>query len=321
MKAETQVAWLPTGSIFSSKSEYGSERRASRDRAVTAGMLGSRGLRSDSAPTRPVGARPESPPPPLMVPMAPPLMVSKAPPGRCVRAWIGPLTGVALGWLIASSLAGGFGLERQGLGPLLQQVLVGAAIVVFLRILRRRRAARAQPAPKTLATPSVAAKPAPLAAPSEHPGSDSSLDQGLRDIRRADPKFDPARFIGYIEMVFRSIHNARISRDVGSLRDSVTPQLYGELRAQAKRLQSLGHASHVEQIEIQAVVTEAWHENGQDYVTAYIDGSMLDHTVDEVTGALVEGSNTVPKAVDAFLTFTRATGLNPWMLSAIQTTS
>ena len=62
------------------------------------------------------------------------------------------------------------------------------------------------------------------------------------------------------------------------------------------------------------MVTEAWHENGQDYVTAYIDGSMLDHTVDEVTGALVEGSNTVPKAVDAFLTFTRATGLNPWML-------
>jgi predicted lipid-binding transport protein (Tim44 family) len=247
-------------------------------------------------------------------------MVSKAPPGR-VRAWIGPLTGVALGWLIASSLFGGFGLERESLGPLLQQVLVGAAIVVFLRILRRRRAARVQLAPKTLATPSVAATPAPLATPGEHPGSDSSLDQGLRDIRRADPKFDPARFTGYIEMVFRSIHKARISRDVGSLRDSVTPQLYGELRAQATRLQSLGHASHVEQIEIQAVVTEAWHENGQDYVTAYIDGSMLDHTVDEVTGALLEGSNTVPKAVDAFLTFTRATGLNPWMLSAIQTTS
>ena len=100
--------------------------------------------------------------------------------------------GVALGWLIASSLAGGFGLERQSLGPLLQQVLVGAAIVVFLRILRRRRAARVQPAPKTLATPSVAAKPAPLlAAPGEHPGRDWSLDQGLRDIRRADPKFDP----------------------------------------------------------------------------------------------------------------------------------
>ena len=112
-----------------------------------------------------------------------------------------------------------------------------------------------------------------------------------------------------------------MSRDVGSLRDRVTPQLYGELRAQAKRLRSLGHASHVEQIEIRAEVTEAWHENGRDYVTAYIGGSMLDKTADEVTGALVKGPNIILKTVGAFWTFTRATGLNPWMLSAIQTTS
>jgi predicted lipid-binding transport protein (Tim44 family) len=220
---------------------------------------------------------------------------------------------VVFGWLIAGSLAGGFGLERPGLHPLLQYVLAGAAIVVFVRMLQRRRAARTQPAHENPTVPSVAAKPPPR--------GDSSLDQGLRDIRRADPKFEPARFTGYIEMVFRGIHNARMTRDVGSLRDRVTPELYGELWAQANRLRSLGHASHVAQIEIRAEVTEAWHEDGRDYVTAYIDGSMLDHTADEATGALVDGSTTAPGTVDTFLTFTRATGLNPWMLSAIQTAS
>ena len=113
-----------------------------------------------------------------------------------------------------------------------------------------------------------------------------------------DPKFDPTRLIGYIEMVFRRTHAARLSGDIGALRDRVTPQLYGELRAQSERLRSLGHATHVEQIEIRAEVTEAWHEDGRDYVTAYITASPPD---------------------DAFFTFTRATGLNPWMLSAIQT--
>jgi predicted lipid-binding transport protein (Tim44 family) len=158
----------------------------------------------------------------------------------------------------------------------------------------------------------------PVTAGSE-PGSGSSIDEGLRDIRRTDPKFDPARFIGYIETVFRTTHTARMGRDVASLRDRVTPQLYGELRAQAEGLRSLGHASHVDQIEIRAQVTEAWHEDGRDYVTAYIAGAMLDYTVDELTGALVDGSKTVPENVEAFWTFTRPAGLNPWMLSAIQT--
>jgi predicted lipid-binding transport protein (Tim44 family) len=246
-----------------------------------------------------------------MTPRAPP-----APPARGVRAWTGSLIGVALGWLIAGSLSGGVGADGRAF-RLLPPLLLGVAFVVFVEILQRRRAARA----RLLAVPSVVATPPALTSASERPGGDSSLDEGLRAIRRTDPKFDPTRFTGYIEMVFRRTHDARPSRDVGFLRDRVTPQLYDELRAQSERLQSLGHASHVEQIEIRAEVTEAWHEDGRDYVTAYIDGSMLDYTVDEGTGALVEGSSTAPKNVDAFWTFTRPAGLNPWMLSAIQTTS
>ena len=46
---------------------------------------------------------------------------------------------------------------------------------------------------------------------------------------------------------------------------------------------------------------------------------MLDDTVDELTGALVAGSKTAPEDVEAFWAFTRAAGLNPWLLSAIQT--
>jgi predicted lipid-binding transport protein (Tim44 family) len=234
---------------------------------------------------------------------------------------MGPLTGVALGWLIAGSLSGRFGLEHQGLRLLLQQVLLGAAIVVVVRILQRRRAERAQPARQHPAGPSVAAIAPHPAAASEHPGDGSSLAEGLRDIRREDPKFDPARFTGYVEMMFRGTHDGRMSQDVSSLRDRVTPQLYGELRAQAERLRSLGHARHVEEIEIRAQVTEAWHENGRDYVTAYVDGSMIDYTVERMTSAVVAGSKTPPRQVDAFFTFTRPAGLNPWMLSAIQTTS
>ena len=233
---------------------------------------------------------------------------------------MGPLIGVGAGWLISSALFGGFRpeLEAKGLG-LLPHVLFGVAVVAFVMILRRQRVARARPAHRSVRAPSVPAAPPVEATASDGPSDGSSLDEGVRDIRRMDPKFDPARFVGYIAMVFRATHNARMTRDVHSLRDRVTPELYGELQAQCERSASLRQASHVEEIEIRAEVTEAWHENGRDYVTAYIDGSMLAYIVDEVTGALVEGSKTIAQKVEAFWTFTRPGGLNPWMLSAIQT--
>jgi predicted lipid-binding transport protein (Tim44 family) len=230
---------------------------------------------------------------------------------------MGPLAGVAAGWLIALALSGGFGVEGKGRG-LLPQLLLGGAVFVFVMVLRRRLAARAQLAHRAVAVPGAVAEPPPGATTGDPPGGDSSLDEGVRDIRRMDPKFDPGRFTGYIEMVFRATHTARMSRDVVCLRDRVTPELYGALQAQCDRLRSLGHASHVDEIEVRAEVTEAWHEEGRDYVTAYITGSMLDHTVDE-TGVLIKGSKTVPENVEAFWTFTRPAVLDPWMLSAIQT--
>jgi predicted lipid-binding transport protein (Tim44 family) len=219
--------------------------------------------------------------------------------------------------LIAGSLASGFGPEGRGLGLVLQQLLLGVGVVVFATLVRRRRAASGRPARGALAPPPVEESPPRVTTGARQ--DDSSLDDGLRDIRRMDPKFDPARFTGYIEMVFRATHTVRMSRDVASLRDRVTPELYGELQAQGDQLRSLGQASHVDQIEIRAEVTEAWHEDGRDFVTAYIVGAMRDYTVDERTGALVAGSKTAPQDVEAFWTFTRPAGLNPWMLSAIQT--
>jgi predicted lipid-binding transport protein (Tim44 family) len=153
----------------------------------------------------------------------------------------------------------------------------------------------------------------------DHPSGDPSLDRGVRDIRRTDRGFDPSRFIGYAGMMFRDAQSAWVTRDIESLRDRVTPEMHGELQARCDRLRSTHRATRVEAIEITAEVTEAWQESGRDYVTAYIGGSIVEYTVDEVRDTLVEGSRTVPRDVEEFWTFTRPAGLNFWMLSAIQT--
>jgi predicted lipid-binding transport protein (Tim44 family) len=76
----------------------------------------------------------------------------------------------------------------------------------------------------------------------------------------------------------------------------------------------------VEKIDLRgADVTEAWQEGGQDFVTVHLRGSMLDYTVDDASGNVVDGSRTTPAEVDEYWTFTRPVGPNRWKLSAIQT--
>jgi predicted lipid-binding transport protein (Tim44 family) len=222
------------------------------------------------------------------------------------------LAGFAAGGLIARSLFGGVG---DGLGELL---LGGASIVGLLAIVRRRQAAPARPGRATVSGSHSADPPSDPTTTGDHPSARSTFDRGVQDIRRADPGFDPARFAGYAGMVFRDAQVAWTSRDIGSLRDRVTPEMYAALHAQCDGLRNTGQANRVERIEIAADITEAWQENGRDYVTALIDGSIVDYTVDERNDSVVHGSRTIPRDIEEFWTFTRPAGLNFWMLSAIQ---
>jgi len=228
------------------------------------------------------------------------------------------LAGVAAGGLIAGSLFGGFALDQRiSLGFF--ALLLGGSLVVLLIFLRRFQAAHAQPRRMPLSVSSSVDAPADRATTEEYLEGSSSLDHGIRDIRRTDPGFDPTRFAGYTGMVFREAQAAWTAQDVRAVRDRVTPEMYVELQAQCSRLRKIGHADRVERIEITAEITEAWQESGRDYATAHIDGSIVDYTVDEVTQSLIHGSRTVSRDIEEFWTFTRPAGLNPWMLSAIQT--
>jgi predicted lipid-binding transport protein (Tim44 family) len=228
---------------------------------------------------------------------------------------MGPLVGFGAGWLIGNLLFGVVGPERGGT-RLVDWVLGGLVLLVV--IIRRRQLAVAQPARATRDLPSVVEMP-PVAATMDEPRGESDLERGVLDIRRTDPGFDSTRFSGYTGMMFRDAQTAWMTRDIASLRQRVTPELYGELQAQCDRLRSNRRSNRVEEIEIRTEITEAWQESSRDYVTAYITGSMVDYTVDDVSDGLLDGSRTIARNVEEFWTFTRPAGLNFWMLSAIQT--
>jgi predicted lipid-binding transport protein (Tim44 family) len=69
---------------------------------------------------------------------------------------------------------------------------------------------------------------------------------------------------------------------------------------------------------LQGDLSEAWREGDTDYASVAMRFSMIDKTVDRVSGRLVEGSEQPTEATEVW-TFVRPRGAN-WELSAIQQT-
>ena len=270
---------------------------------------GRRGSRSDSMPVQP--ERPEA----LTEPRPSPRLILPPPAPRASRmgwawrhgpTWLTAIGAVVISALLARLVIGAPYDQRGGLG-VGGLVLVGAVVVLVMRRVLRRGAT----------SPFVAAAGAPPPR-EEPPAPPTDLERGIDAIRRADRGFDPAAFAGYAGMMFRDVEAAFGTRDAGSLRDRLTPEMHAELQTFCDGLRTAGRSVRVDEVDVGARVTEAWQDGDRDYVTACVVGSILGHVVDDATRAVVSGSRKTPSAVTAFLTFTRPAGLNFWRLSLIQ---
>jgi predicted lipid-binding transport protein (Tim44 family) len=82
---------------------------------------------------------------------------------------------------------------------------------------------------------------------------------------------------------------------------------------------TLAQQNHMENIALrESEITEAWTENGADFITVRLHANLLDYTVDARTGNVVSGSNTDPIEFEEYWTFSRPVGPNSWKLTAVQ---
>lgn len=286
---------------------------------------GSRGSRSYSAPARPSPATPTSPshaigqPTPSPSPMARPGLFG---------GLMGGLAGFALGGLLGSMLFGGLGGGFGGIG-MLEILLIGAGLFMLWTFLKRRGQRASEPAYATAGGPASASgggvgrewtTGGGTSVATALPATEiSDLDRGIGHVRQMDPRFDPTRVADLARSVFPDVQTALMMRDVGRIRDRLTPEMYAELQTQCDRLRSGRRTNRVERIAIrEAAVTEVWQEGGQDFLTVLVAASLVDYTVDDSTGAVVEGAKDAAQDVEEFWTFTRPVGPNAWKLSAIQ---
>jgi predicted lipid-binding transport protein (Tim44 family) len=146
----------------------------------------------------------------------------------------------------------------------------------------------------------------------------SDLDRGLGHIRAMDPTFDPGFVSDTARGLFGDVQQALTARDMSPVNARLTSRMYTELTGQCDRLRAARQTNRMEAVNVRtAELTEAWQESGQDFVTVYLAGSLVDYTVDDSTGAVVAGAK-APQSFEEFWTFTRPVGPNAWRLSAIQ---
>lgn len=282
---------------------------------------GSRGSRSSSSPADPAVSPSSS-----ARQTAPPSSAQSAVPQR---SWMGGLMGgimgFAIGGAIGSLLFGGLGGGLSGGVGLLEILLIGGLVYFVFAYMRRRQ----QPA---LATPSGYAPPQGMEAPSwpsesrpmpmatlEATGTESDLTRGLRHIRQVDHAFDPERFAETASDVFFKVQTVWTARDLSTIRNLLTPEMYETLQQECEGLRKEGRINRIENMVIRSVrVTEAWQEGGQDFVTVHILANLLDYTVDESSHEVLLGSRAEPIRFAEYWTFVRPVGPNAWQLSAIQ---
>ena len=282
---------------------------------------GSRGSRSYSAPRSPsMPMSPSSPTSPQRGLSSP---TSPQRPGGFLGGFGGMLGGFLLGGLLGSLLFGGLGAGFGGIG-FMDILLVGGLAALAYAFFRRRSPAPAYAGAAGASAWSQAGTAAPQAgaAPVSTAPADvdfEDLERGIATIRMMDPAFTPLRFAGLARDLFLRVQSAWTARDLSPVRTELTDELAGSLDADLGRLKTLKRVNRLDKITLEvAEVTEAWQEYGKDFVSVRFRAGVLDYTVDETTGAVVEGSNTVPTSFEEFWTFTRPVGPSPWRLSAIQ---
>ena len=101
-------------------------------------------------------------------------------------------------------------------------------------------------------------------------------------------------------------------QDPTLIKDLATPELAAILEKDLLDLKAKGQINKLENIAVrQVAISEAWQEQGQDYITVGFLANLLDYTVDANTNLVLAGSDTEPVKFEEYWTFTRPTGAAP----------
>jgi len=283
------------------------------------GFRGSRSYSSPARPTNPTQPRREATPPAQQ----PSPMASQ--PGGFMRTFGMAMLGGFLGSMLFSGLAGaGFGglggLGGSGFGMIEMLLLAGLGYFIY-RKFRSSTAATNHGSMEYRSTqyqePANPGYNAPSSAPIQEAPSYDRVD--YRSLTLMDRSFTAEQFLKTAQDIFFKVQGAWNKQDTSALRTLCGSELMKSWEEELNTLRNRGQQNKMENIALrESEISEAWTENGEDYITVRLHANLLDYTADVKSGAVISGSASQPVEFEEYWTFTRPVGPNPWKLTAVQ---
>jgi predicted lipid-binding transport protein (Tim44 family) len=241
-------------------------------------------------------------------------------PGGFGRGMMGGLLGGALGGLLLGSM---FGMGGNGMGILPLLVLGGVGYFLYKRFVNRPTSPSAsgyQPPPEANRFQNGANVFGSGSVPPVPPVPEQdATESGLAAIRQTDPGFDEKHFLEVASDVFFKVQAGWMRRDLSAFRHLLGAQLAGEYESHFADMKAKGHINKLESIAVRRLeLVGAGSENGEDFVTVLFTANLLDYTVDDKTGDVVEGSMTEPVKFAEQWTWARPVRTEDWKLEGIE---
>lgn len=240
--------------------------------------------------------------------------VQQKKPGGFGTGLAGGLMGGAIGAMLFGSLFGGSG-EGMGLLPIL--LFAGLGFFLFRKFARSRQNVAQGQAGGFGAFGQALNGGGAMVPPI--PGSPQALEQGLDEIRQTDRNFDGSEFLEIASEVFFQVQAGWMRRDLDSYRNLLGAELASEYEEEFAQMHKKGIVNKLESIAIRQVdMVAAGNDGAEDFVTVLFRANLLDYTVEEASGDLVDGSMTQPVKFEEEWTWARPVGTHSWKLEGIK---
>lgn len=238
------------------------------------------------------------------------------------RGLMGGLIGGALGGMLFGSL---FGAGGSGMGILPILLLAGGGYFLFRKFSSAKQGQGSYSSPGRPAagmpnnmfgggTNSEAEEAEP-----EVKIGGNLLEEGFDQIREHDRGFDVNYFKEIASDVFFQVQAGWMRRDLESYRHLLGGDLAGEYEKHFQEMKNKGQINKLESIAIRNVdVTQAGSDGREDFITVLFKANLLDYTVDDTSGELIDGSMTTPIKFAEEWTWARPTGTEEWKLEGLK---
>ena len=149
--------------------------------------------------------------------------------------------------------------------------------------------------------------------------STDSVTDGIAEIRRSDPRFDPDLFKEGAQDIFFKVQAAWMRRDLTGVQSLMGSQMSEEYRRQFDEMKAAGTVNRLENIAVRSVdIVDAGIEGEYAYVVVKFSANLLDYTVEEATGRVVSGSDSEPVKFQERWSFGAPVNTSDWRLEGVE---